>query len=210
MHLPPPARAARPRRLSTRTEADGEEEGGGGRGRKGEGKEAESRGGSPGPGALGTRCEGVRFPLSTPLPAAGPSPATPPPQQRASKELVASPSRGVIAQLSGARSLIYIFLCQALSLQSNLALFTPDLGSASASLGKTHSKHPTRSSPGRGPRCPLGPVALSSPLSAPVSSFVSLAAFSVLSLLVLISIPLSCFFFSPSPTFLSPFLCSVS
>lgn len=171
----PPA-PARPRRFKY---ADRSRRGGGGRGRKGEegGRERSGeRRGEPQPGAQGTRCEVVRFPPPTPLPAAAPSPATPPPSAACRSGACCFLLQGRnCATLAARGALIYIFLSPERSSQNNLALSTLDPGSASASLEKNPHQNPTRSSPRPGPRCPLGSLALSPPLFClPFSFLVSL------------------------------------
>lgn len=100
----PPARA-RPRRFKY---ADRGRRGGGGRGRKGEegGRErSRERRGETQPGAQGTRCEGVRFPPPTPLPAAAPSPAMPLPSAACPLGACCFLFKGLnCAALGGARS----------------------------------------------------------------------------------------------------------
>lgn len=193
----PPARA-RPRRFKY---ADRSRRGGGGRGRKGEeGGRKRSREwrGEPQPGAQGTRCEVVRFPPPTPLPAAAPSPATPPPSAACRSGACCFLLQGRNCATLGARgALIYIFLSPARSSQNNLALSTLDPGSASASLGKK-KKH-TKTLPGAHPGQGLGAHSDLSPslLLYSVSLSPSSSPFSLLTS------------FSPVLSFPTPFTCSL-
>lgn len=181
--------------------------GGGGRGRKAEEGGRERSGelrGEPQLRAQGTRCEGVSFPPPTPLPAGAPSPATPPPFSVCPPGACCFLFKGRnCASLGAPGALIYIFLCPALTLRSNGSLHGRPGARMPAS--KNSRQNPTRSSPCPGPRCPLGPVALS-PFCLSFSFLVSLySTHFFLSCPLFSHFPVS-FFLLPSSYYSPPFL----